>query len=69
MAKMKTKKSAAKRFKFTASGKVKFQKANKRHLLSKKPTKKKRAKRKAGYVPNANLALTLATMPYRSKHN
>jgi large subunit ribosomal protein L35 len=34
--KLKTKKAAAKRFKFTATGKVKFKRAGKRHNLGKK---------------------------------
>ncbi|MFZ4713506.1 MAG: 50S ribosomal protein L35 [Bacteriovoracaceae bacterium] len=69
MPKMKTKRSAAKRFKLTATGKVKFQKAFKRHILSKKSTTSKRKKRLAGYVHNANMMLTLGTLPYRRKHN
>ena len=69
MPKMKTKKSAAKRFKLTATGKVKFQKAYKRHILTKKSTSSKRAKRKGAYVHSANMMLTLGTLPYRRKHN
>ena len=46
MPKMKTKKSAAKRFKKTGSGKImRFQGGN-RHLSSKKPSKRKRRLRK-----------------------
>jgi ribosomal protein L35 len=38
MPKMKTKKSAAKRFTLTASGKVKYKKMNLRHILEKVPS-------------------------------
>ena len=39
MPKMKTKSGAAKRFKVTKSGKVKFQRQGKRHLLENKSKK------------------------------
>ncbi|MDE7341214.1 MAG: 50S ribosomal protein L35, partial [Lachnospiraceae bacterium] len=42
MPKMKTSKSAAKRFKVTGTGKLKRNKAYKRHILTKKTTKTKR---------------------------
>ena len=42
MAKMKTKKAAAKRFKLTGTGKLKRMKAYKSHILTKKTTKRKR---------------------------
>lgn len=45
MPKMKTKSAAKKRFKLTASGKVKGNVANKRHCLSAKPQKMKRQTR------------------------
>jgi large subunit ribosomal protein L35 len=48
--KIKTKKSAAKRFSVTGSGKVKFGRANRRHLLTGKPTRMKRQARAAGYA-------------------
>jgi large subunit ribosomal protein L35 len=40
--KMKTNRSAAKRFKITAKGKVKRMQANKSHILTKKTSKRKR---------------------------
>ncbi len=46
MPKMKTRRGAAKRFKFTGSGKIKRNKANKRHILAKKSPKRKRRLRK-----------------------
>jgi len=42
MPKMKTKSSAKKRFKLTASGKIKRKQAFKSHILTKKGTKQKR---------------------------
>ena len=48
--KIKTKKAAAKRFKFTATGKVKFKRTNKRHNLGSKSSGRKLKLRAAGYV-------------------
>lgn len=42
MPKMKTRKSASKRFAITASGKIKRKHAFKRHILTKKSTRRKR---------------------------
>lgn len=42
MPKMKTNRSAAKRFKLTGKGKVKRRQANKSHILTKKTSKRKR---------------------------
>ncbi len=50
MPKKKTKKSAAKRFWKTASGKVAFMKAGRRHLLGSKGRKRKRSLRKGSIV-------------------
>jgi len=47
--KMKTNSSAAKRFKVTGTGKLMRNKAFKRHILTKKSTKRKRNLRQAGY--------------------
>ena len=55
MPKVKTNSSAKKRFKVTGSGKITFQKAFKRHILTKKSTKRKRNMRKDGVVSDANL--------------
>ena len=44
MPKQKTHKGAAKRFDLTKSGKVKHAQAFKRHILTKKPTKRTRRK-------------------------
>ena len=42
MPKLKTHKGAAKRFRFTATGKIKRGKSHARHILTKKSTKRKR---------------------------
>lgn len=46
MPKMKTRRGAAKRFKLTGTGKIKRNKANKSHMLTKKSPKRKRRLRK-----------------------
>jgi large subunit ribosomal protein L35 len=54
MPKVKTNSSAKKRFKITGTGEISFQKAFKRHILTKKSTKRKRALRKKGMISPAN---------------
>ncbi len=54
MPKLKTKKSAAKRFKITGSGKIKRSKAYKSHILTKKSSKRKRNLGKATIVSKAD---------------
>jgi large subunit ribosomal protein L35 len=54
MPKVKTNSSAKKRFKVTGSGEITFQKAFKRHILTKKSTKRKRSLRQKGMVSAAN---------------
>ncbi len=54
MPKVKTNSSAKKRFKVTGTGEITFQKAFKRHILTKKSTKRKRALRQKGVVTSAN---------------
>ena len=46
MPKMKTRRGASKRFKLTGTGKIKRNKANKSHILTKKTPKRKRRLRK-----------------------
>ena len=62
--KMKTKKAAAKRFKVTGTGKLKRNKANKSHILTKKTTKRKRNPRKATLVDDTNVKTMKKIMPY-----
>lgn len=54
MPKMKTNKSAAKRFKRTGNGKLKRWKAGKSHILTKKRSKRKRKLRKPTEVSSAD---------------
>ncbi|GMO33253.1 MAG: 50S ribosomal protein L35 [Termitinemataceae bacterium] len=55
MPKMKTRKSASKRFSFTGTGKVKYKKSGLRHILTKKSTKRKRNLRAGGILAAANV--------------
>ena len=55
MPKMKSRRGAAKRFTITGSGKVRKNKANKSHLLSKKSMDRKRSLRKSGAVSDADI--------------
>jgi len=51
--KLKSKRAAMKRFKLTASGKVKRGNSMKRHILTKKTTTRKRSLRKGSLVSDA----------------
>jgi large subunit ribosomal protein L35 len=54
MPKMKTNRSAAKRFKKTGSGRLKRGKQNRRHILTKKSPKRKRQLRRSALVSKAD---------------
>ena len=54
MPKLKTHRGAAKRFKKTGTGKIKLNKAYRRHILTKKTTKRKRHMRMGGLVSAAD---------------
>lgn len=64
MPKMKTKKSAAKRFKVTGTGKLKRAKAYRSHKLTAKSSKVKRNLRKKGYVSEAQERNMKNLLPY-----
>ena len=64
MPKMKTSRAAAKRFKLTGSGKLKRNKAYRRHILTKKSPKTKRNLRKAGLVDTTNVKNMKKILPY-----
>ena len=64
MPKMKTKRAAAKRFKVTGTGKLKRNKAYKRHILTKKRTKNKRNLRKAVMTDESNVKNMKKILPY-----
>ena len=61
MPKQKSNRAACKRFKVTKSGLIKRGKQNRRHILTKKTTKRKRQLRQGGYVSAAE-AQTIRTM-------
>ena len=64
MPKMKTKRAAAKRFKVTGTGKLKRNKAYKRHILTQKTTKNKRNLRKAVMTDESNVKNMKKILPY-----
>jgi len=64
MPKIKTLKSAAKRFKKTASGKFKRKQANLRHILTKKTTTKKRHLRPKILVSKGDIDKVKSFLPY-----
>jgi len=64
MPKLKTKRAAAKRFKVTGTGKLKRNKANKSHILTKKTTKRKRGLRKAAMTDKTNEKNMKKILPY-----
>ncbi|MCM1047911.1 MAG: 50S ribosomal protein L35 [Clostridiales bacterium] len=64
MPKMKTNRSAAKRFKVTGTGKLKRNKAYKRHILTKKSSKTKRNLRKPAITDSTNVKNMKKILPY-----
>jgi large subunit ribosomal protein L35 len=64
MPKLKTNKSAAKRFKKTGSGGFKYRNANRNHILTKKSTKRKRHLRAMDMVDDSSLGHVRQMMPY-----
>ncbi|MBI3535417.1 MAG: 50S ribosomal protein L35 [Deltaproteobacteria bacterium] len=65
--KMKTKKAFAKRFKFTATGLVKFKRSCKRHGLGNKDSARKLALRRGGYVFRGDVKQVCKALPYGAK--
>ena len=65
MPKLKTHKGASKRFKKTATGKVKRGRSHLRHILTSKDTKRKRKLGKATLVSDGDLAKVLRMIPYQ----
>ncbi len=64
MPKLKTKRSAAKRFHKTGTGELKRMKAYKSHILTKKSTKRKRNLRKATITDPTNATVMQRILPY-----
>ena len=63
--KLKTHRGAAKRFKKTATGKFKRASAFKRHILTSKSTKRKRALRKSSLVSESDQSKLERMLPYK----
>jgi large subunit ribosomal protein L35 len=61
---MKTRKSAAKRYSVTGSGKVRYKKQGLRHILTKKSTKRKRNLRHSGVLSDAEVKKAKVLLPY-----
>jgi large subunit ribosomal protein L35 len=66
MPKMKSKRGAAKRFRVRGSGSIKRAGAYKRHILTKKSTKRKRQMRRRSGVDHTNTAAIRSMLPYSS---
>jgi len=64
MPKMKTRRAAAKRFKVTKNGKVRFKHAFMRHCLEHKPKEAKRGLRQTGTMTEGDARHVRAMLPY-----
>lgn len=64
MPKIKTNRGAAKRFKRTASGRFKRAQSHLNHILTKKPTKRKRHLRAKAMVHSADVASVRRMLPH-----
>ena len=65
MPKLKTHSGAKKRFSLTKNGLVKRAHANKRHILNKKTTKRKRGLRQAAYADSTTAPTIKRMIPYK----
>ncbi|HKJ86624.1 MAG TPA: 50S ribosomal protein L35 [Spirochaetia bacterium] len=64
MPKMKTRRAAAKRYKVTGTGKIKYKKQGLRHILTKKSPKRKRNLRKSGILSHPEEKRAKLLLPY-----
>jgi large subunit ribosomal protein L35 len=64
MPKMKTHRGAAKRFRKTGSGKLRRGRANKRHILTKKNSKRKRRLGQQTTIDSADHKRVMRMLPY-----
>jgi large subunit ribosomal protein L35 len=64
MPKIKTNRGAAKRFKRTGSGGFKCNQSHRRHILTKKSTKRKRQLRKAATLHASDVRMVARMLPY-----
>ncbi|MBS29346.1 MAG: 50S ribosomal protein L35 [Alphaproteobacteria bacterium] len=67
MPKMKTKSSAKKRFKVTATGKIRMKPSGMRHGMRKRSQSMKRKARKIGNIAPADEKILRPMMPYAKK--
>ena len=65
MPKMNTRRSAAKRYKKTATGKIKYKKQGLRHILTKKNSKRKRNLRKGALLSDPEAKRARLLLPYK----
>lgn len=64
MPKLKTNRGAAKRFKISGAGRIKRSQANRRHILTKKTTKRKRHLRGSTSVAGGDQKAIRIMLPY-----
>ena len=64
MPKIKTNRGAAKRFKRTGNGGIKCGHSHRRHILTKKTTKRKRQLRSSNHVHASDLRMANRMIPY-----
>lgn len=64
MPKMKTRRSAAKRYTLTAGGKVRYKKQGLRHILTKKSSKRKRNLRSPSILSSTETKRARKLLPY-----
>ena len=64
VARRKTKKSAAKRFKITGTGKILFSHSSRRHILQSKSAKRKRQLAKRGTVHSTDVQRIKDCLPF-----
>jgi len=64
MPKMKTRRSAAKRYTLTGTGKVKYKQQGLRHILTKKASKRKRKLRRAAILSSVETRRARTLLPY-----
>ncbi len=67
MPKMKTKKSASKRYHITATGKVRYKKQGLRHILTKKNAKRKRRLRLPAILSPVETKVVKKLLPYSNR--
>jgi large subunit ribosomal protein L35 len=66
MPKMKTRRAAAKRYRITGTGKVKYKKKGLRHILTKKSSNRKRKLRKSGILSPVETKRIRILLPYEN---